>query len=242
MVFGIEKCMRRAKQQQSKDGTLARKYRKPTTPSVTRHGQSQKVTVTLSANFPITICFHVIPAGIHPGTDKIAPIREAPRPTTLKQLLSFLGVVNYLSIFLPGLADKAEHLWALTWKGAAFQWTQSQSAPSRHLRIPSPLTCNLPSMIRGTNICRSGRRRRWPRSTALPNSERSRSTRSVRIARSTTPKELFCDKLKGGSWLCEGHGAQGEVPPRMSLYSTHGSWHFTVLIGTTLYKMQVREI
>ena len=61
----------------------------------------------------IFLGFHVTPAGIRPGTDKIAPIKEAPRSISLKQLQSFLGAVNYLSIFLPGLADRAEPLRAL---------------------------------------------------------------------------------------------------------------------------------
>ena len=78
--------------------------------------------------------FHITPAGIHPSTDKIAPIKEAPHPTTLKQLQSFLGAVNYLSIFLPGLADKAEPLRALTRKGAAFQWTDLQEQAFQALK------------------------------------------------------------------------------------------------------------
>ena len=54
--------------------------------------------------------FRINKNSIHPNPDKIAPINEAPRPTNMKQVQSFLGAVNYLAEFVSGLADKAEPL------------------------------------------------------------------------------------------------------------------------------------
>ena len=55
--------------------------------------------------------FIVDKTGIHPSLEKIAAIKEAPHPTTVKkQVMSFLGAVNYLAAFVPSLADLAEPL------------------------------------------------------------------------------------------------------------------------------------
>ena len=54
--------------------------------------------------------FCIDASGIRPNPDKIEPIKNAASPTTLKQLQGFLGAVNYLSEFVPPLADLAEPL------------------------------------------------------------------------------------------------------------------------------------
>ena len=46
-------------------------------------------------------------SGIHPNPEKITPIKHAPQPKNLEQIQAFLGAVNYLSEFLPHLADMA---------------------------------------------------------------------------------------------------------------------------------------
>ena len=42
--------------------------------------------------------------GIHPTEEKVKAIKEAPAPTNVTQLCSFLGLVNYYNKFLPNLA------------------------------------------------------------------------------------------------------------------------------------------
>ena len=72
--------------------------------------------------------------GIHPNPDKIAPIKEAPCPTNVKQVQSFLGAVNYLADFVPELADKAEPLRLLTRKDEPFRWNEPQATAFRNLK------------------------------------------------------------------------------------------------------------
>ena len=78
--------------------------------------------------------FRINPSGIHPNTDKIGPIKNAPPPTNLKQLQAFLGAVNYLSEFIPNLANKAEHLRLLTRKDQPFVWKSPQQSAFQNLK------------------------------------------------------------------------------------------------------------
>ena len=42
--------------------------------------------------------------GIHPTVDKVQAIKEAPKPTCVKELRSYLGLVNYYGKFSPNLS------------------------------------------------------------------------------------------------------------------------------------------
>ena len=67
---------------------------------------------------------HVITdEGLKPDPDKVKAVEEMPRPTCKKELLSLLGFVNYLSKFLPRLAEVAQPLRNLTAKEAPFLWS-----------------------------------------------------------------------------------------------------------------------
>ena len=56
-------------------------------------------------------------------------VDEMPRPTCKKELATLLGFVNYLSKFLPQLAEVTEPLPELTAKDAPFPWSpQHESA------------------------------------------------------------------------------------------------------------------
>ena len=61
-------------------------------------------------------------SGIAPGREKTEAIKTAQPPVSVKQLKSFLGIVNYFRSFIPNYAQKASKLYALTrkdstWKG-----------------------------------------------------------------------------------------------------------------------------
>ena len=43
--------------------------------------------------------------GLQPTEEKVRAIKEAPPPSNVSQLCSFLGLVNYYSKFLPNLAN-----------------------------------------------------------------------------------------------------------------------------------------
>ena len=54
---------------------------------------------------------HVVSGeGIHPMMDKVQAIREAPTPTNVSDLKSFLGIANYYGKFVPKLGNAASSL------------------------------------------------------------------------------------------------------------------------------------
>ena len=57
-----------------------------------------------------------------PSDMKVQSITEMPRPTNLKDLQTFLGMIQYLSKFSPRIAEIAELLQDLTKKHAPYVW------------------------------------------------------------------------------------------------------------------------
>ena len=56
-----------------------------------------------------TVCYldHVIDAsGLHPSTDKLEAVRDAPTPKNTTDLKAYLGLLTYYSKFLPNMATK----------------------------------------------------------------------------------------------------------------------------------------
>ncbi|GFR61429.1 polyprotein [Elysia marginata] len=65
---------------------------------------------------------HIISAdGITPDPKNVQPILDAPTLKTLKQVRSFLSMVNYYHDFIKNLSTTAEPLRRLTRKGVKFQ-------------------------------------------------------------------------------------------------------------------------
>ena len=62
--------------------------------------------------------------GLKPDAEKIRVVEDMPRPTSKQEVLSLLGFVNYLSRFLPKLADVVRALRDLTIKNAKFTWAE----------------------------------------------------------------------------------------------------------------------
>ena len=60
--------------------------------------------------------------GCKPSSAKFKAITEMPKPTTLKDLQTFLGMVQYLSKFSPRIAEIAEPLRDLMKKHAPYAW------------------------------------------------------------------------------------------------------------------------
>ena len=55
--------------------------------------------------------------GLHPTIEKVRAISDAPTPTNMTQLKSFLGIVKYYSKFLPSLSSTLAPLYRLLQKG-----------------------------------------------------------------------------------------------------------------------------
>lgn len=58
--------------------------------------------------------------GIKPNKNKVQAIVEAPHPTNLNQLQSYLGLLNYYAKFIPNLSTKLEPLYNLLRKNTPF--------------------------------------------------------------------------------------------------------------------------
>lgn len=61
--------------------------------------------------------------GLHPSTDKIKSIKEAPIPQNVTQLKSFLGLVNYYGKFFRNLSALLHPLYTLLKKDIPWQWS-----------------------------------------------------------------------------------------------------------------------
>ena len=61
--------------------------------------------------------------GIKPDPRKVETIKKWPVPRNVTELQSFLGSVNYLSRFIPGLSQLRKPLQALVKKNSEFVWT-----------------------------------------------------------------------------------------------------------------------
>ena len=64
--------------------------------------------------------------GLHPTDEKVTTLKEAPPPTNLTELRSFLGIVNYYAKFLPNLATTLTPLYRLLHKNTRWVWTDQQ--------------------------------------------------------------------------------------------------------------------
>ena len=64
--------------------------------------------------------------GLHPLNDKVRAIVEAPTPTNVSELRSYLGLLNYYGKFIPNLSTILAPLNKLQRKGVAFQWGAAQ--------------------------------------------------------------------------------------------------------------------
>ena len=84
--------------------------------------QKSKCQISVSE---ITFLGHIVSAsGIRPDPKNVDPIKNAKQPRTVKQIASFLGMVNYYSDFIPKLATLAEPLRRLQRKNVKFVWSQ----------------------------------------------------------------------------------------------------------------------
>ena len=87
---------------------------------------------------------HKIPAkGLQPTTQKVRAITEAPRPTNVTQLKSFLGMLNYYGKFLPNLSTHLAPLYALLQKQSCWSWGSQQDKAFKKAKSMLTSSCLL---------------------------------------------------------------------------------------------------
>lgn len=66
--------------------------------------------------------------GVRPDPEKTRCVNEFPRPTTVKEVRQFLGLIGYYRRHIPEFAEKAKPLTALTSKKVTFSWSTEAEA------------------------------------------------------------------------------------------------------------------
>ena len=75
----------------------------------------------------VTYLGHVISqTGIRPAAKKVRAVYDAPVPTNVSQLKSFLGLINFYSRFLPNLSTLLAPLHTLLQKNTPWKWGPPQ--------------------------------------------------------------------------------------------------------------------
>lgn len=64
--------------------------------------------------------------GVHPDPEKIRAVIDAPIPTNVKQVQSFVGLVTFYNRFVPHFTHTMHPIYNLLKKGLKFQWGPSQ--------------------------------------------------------------------------------------------------------------------
>ena len=64
--------------------------------------------------------------GLHPVADKLQALQEAPSPTNVTELKSYLGLVTYYAKFLPNLSTTLAPLYELLRRDQEWKWSSQQ--------------------------------------------------------------------------------------------------------------------
>ena len=62
--------------------------------------------------------------GIHPTNEKVEAIGNAPSPTCVNELMSYLGLLSYYGSFLPNLSTLLHSLHKLLRKEEKWEWSE----------------------------------------------------------------------------------------------------------------------
>lgn len=78
-----------------------------------------------------------------PDPERVMSISELKVPQNIKQLLSFLGMVNYLRLLIPNMSEVVEPLRELLKKGNDWVWTKNCDLAFNTLKT---VLCQLPTL------------------------------------------------------------------------------------------------
>ena len=74
--------------------------------------------------------------GVHPDPEKVDAVHTLPVPTSITKLQEFLGLVTYLSPFIPGLSTLTAPLNKLLKKDTDFLWNCTYDATFQQVKEP----------------------------------------------------------------------------------------------------------
>ncbi len=78
---------------------------------------------------------HVVDStGVRPPADKVAAIRDFPRPHDVPSLCSFTGICNQLMSFMPDLSHAMKAMRTLLQKSRSWDWTPKMEKEFKELK------------------------------------------------------------------------------------------------------------
>ena len=103
----------------------------------------------------VNFCGHRLsPSGITPTEVTVQAVMDAPRPTNVKELRSFLGLTGWSSRFIPAYADVIRPLAVMLRKDVPFEWTEDTEASFLHIKrlisrspVLKPFNPDLPTVV-----------------------------------------------------------------------------------------------
>ena len=100
---------------------------------------------------------HTIDAnGLHPITEKVEAIKEAPRPKNVSQLKSYLGLITYYGRFLPNISHILFPLYRLLRRNTRWRWAVSEEEAfikSKKMLLSSNLLVHFDPSLELTLAC-----------------------------------------------------------------------------------------
>ena len=75
------------------------------------------------------------PEGVKPDPKKVDAIKQMQPPMKKQQLSSFLGMVTYLSQYMPNISSLTSDLRGLLKKDALFQWSEAHDVAFQKIKI-----------------------------------------------------------------------------------------------------------
>ena len=78
--------------------------------------------------------------GVHPDPGKVDAVHALPAPTNITELQEFLGLVTYISPFIPGLSTLTAPLWELLKKDTDFSWNHTYDTTFEQIKKLSSVT------------------------------------------------------------------------------------------------------
>lgn len=88
--------------------------------------RARKVKCVFLAHSVVYLGHKIDSEGLHPMPEKVKAIQEAPRPSNVSELKSYLGLLSYYSKFLPNLSTVMAPLYKLLQKKQEWLWESPQ--------------------------------------------------------------------------------------------------------------------
>lgn len=73
--------------------------------------------------------------GVEPNPGKVSAILQLPEPTSVTEIKSIMGMVNFYRRFIPRCSNLGEPLFVLYQNGAKFVWSIKQSIAFQQIKV-----------------------------------------------------------------------------------------------------------